>query len=308
MKKNKKYKLLCPSPESFSDSIKKTLSKKYDCTFSKMGNVKFNKICHKYEIILIRFNNTIKYLRNTKIKFIMCPTTATEHIDDKFFLDSRIKVFTLKKYTKFLENIRATIEFTIFLILLYLRNIKKNYHRNKSIKNEIASEIYKKNVGIIGYGRIGKKVYKILKSFNANLKIYEKKNIKKDKGLNFVSLNKVLTSCDIILIHIPLNNQNEKFLNSSRLNLIKKGAVVINTSRGNVIDERYIFSLVKKRKLNYFTDVISNKALDNERNTLKKLRNYKNFYYSGHIAGLTRESIEKTDWFVYKNFLKKSKI
>ena len=118
MKKNKKYKLLCPSPESFSDSIKKTLSKKYDCTFSKMGNVKFNKICHKYEIILIRFNNTIKYLRNTKIKFIMCPTTATEHIDDKFFLDSRIKVFTLKKYTKFLENIRATIEFTIFLILL----------------------------------------------------------------------------------------------------------------------------------------------------------------------------------------------
>ena len=306
MKKNKKYKLLCPSPESFSDSIKKTLSKKYNCTFLKMSNIKFNKVCHKYEIILIRFNNSIKYLRNTKIKFIMCPTTATEHIDDKFFLDNGIKVFTLKNYTKFLENIRATIEFTIFLILFYLRNMKKKYHRKKPIENEIASEIYKKNIGIIGYGRIGKKVYKILKSFDANLKIYEKKNIKKNKGLNFVSLKKVLTSCDIILIHIPLDNQNEKFLNSSRLNLIKKGSVIINTSRGNVIDESYIFSLVKKRKLNYFTDVISNKALDNERNTLKKIRNYKNFYYSGHIAGLTRESIEKTDWFIYENFLKKT--
>ena len=72
--------------------------------------------------------------------------------------------------------------------------------------------------------------------------------------------------------------------------MVKKGTVIINTSRGNVIDENYIFSLVKKKKLNYFTDVISNKALSNERNTLKKIKNYKNFYYSGHIAGLTRES------------------
>ena len=307
MKNNKKYKLLCPSPESFSGSIKKTLSKRYDCKFSKMNNIKFNKICHKYEIILMRFNNTLKYLRNTKIKFIMCPTTATEHIDSKFFFDDKIKIFTLKNYTKFLQNIRATIEFTIFLILYYLRNNKKNPQKKKSFGNETASEIYKKNIGIIGYGRIGKKVHKILKSFNANLKIYEKKKIKKNKKLNFVSLNKLLTSCEIILVHIPLNYQNEKFLNASRLNLIKKGAVIINTSRGNVIDENYIFSLVKKKKLKYFTDVISNKALSNERNTLKKIKNYKNFYYSGHIAGLTRESIEKTDWFVYKNFLKNIK-
>ena len=91
-----------------------------------MNNIKFNKICHKYEIILMRFNNTLKYLRNTKIKFIMCPTTATEHIDSKFFFDDKIKIFTLKNYTKFLQNIRATIEFTIFLILYYLRNNKKN--------------------------------------------------------------------------------------------------------------------------------------------------------------------------------------
>ena len=85
MRKNNKLKLLCPSPESFSKLIKKRLSEKFNCKFLKMSSSKFNKLCHKYEIILIRFNNTIKYLRNTKIKYIMCPTTATEHIDDKFF-------------------------------------------------------------------------------------------------------------------------------------------------------------------------------------------------------------------------------
>ena len=146
MKKNKKYKLLCPSPESFSDSIKRTLSKKYNCKFSKMSSTQFNKICHKYEIILIRFNTTLKYSEKTKIKFIICPTTATEHIDNNFFLDNKIKVFTLKNYTKFLQNIRATIEFTIFLILYYLRNIKNNYKKNSLKKKDTASEIYGKNI------------------------------------------------------------------------------------------------------------------------------------------------------------------
>ena len=87
--------------------------------------------------------------------------------------------------------------------------------------------------------------------------------------------------------------------------MIKKGAVVINTSRGNVLDEKYIFSLVKKKKISYFTDVISSKILVSERNTLKKLKSNENFYYSGHIAGLTEESIEKTDLFIFENFLRK---
>ena len=88
MKKNKKMNLICPSPKSFSNSIKNILSNRFRCKFSTMNNSEFNRICHKYEIILMRFNNIIKYKKETKIKFILCPTTATEHIDDKF---SKIK-------------------------------------------------------------------------------------------------------------------------------------------------------------------------------------------------------------------------
>ena len=114
-------KLLCPSPELFSDEIKKKLSKRFKCKFSKMSNVKFNKLCHNYEIILIRFNNIINYKKNTKIKYILCPTTGTEHIADDFFKNKNIKIFLLKNKIKFLQNIRATVEFTIFLILFFLR-------------------------------------------------------------------------------------------------------------------------------------------------------------------------------------------
>ena len=125
MKKNKKIKLLCPSPDSFSKLLKKKLSEKFDCKFLKMNSSKFNKLCHEYEIILMRMDNRLKYKKKTRIRYILCPTTATEHIDNKFFTNKKIKIFTLKNYTKFLQDIRATIEFTIFLILFYLRNFKK---------------------------------------------------------------------------------------------------------------------------------------------------------------------------------------
>ena len=301
-------KLLCPSPELFSNEIKKKLSKRFKCKFSKMNNVKFNKLCHNYEIILIRFDNIIKYKKNTKIKYILCPTTGTEHIDDDFFKNKNIKIFLLKDKIKFLQNIRATVEFTIFLILFFLRKTKFSIFNYKEFqKNIIQEEIYQKKIGIIGYGRVGKKVYKILSSFNANIKIYEIKKLTKSKKLKFVSLSNLLKTCEIILIHIPLNFENENFLNSSKLNLIRKGSAVINTSRGNILDEKYIFSLVKKKKISYFTDVISKKILFNQNKEIKKLQNNDKFYYSNHIAGLTKESVEKTDLFIYKNFSKSYK-
>ena len=268
-----------------------------------MNNSEFNKICHNYEIILMRFNNIIKYKKDTKIKFILCPTTATEHIDDKFFKDKKIRIFTLKNKVNFLRNIRATVEFTIFLILFCLRKTKQVLiSKNRLNRNITHEEIYQRKIGIIGFGRIGKKVNKILTSFNANIKIYEKRKMYKPKKFNFVSLNNLLKTCEIILIHIPLNIHNENFLNSSKLKLLKKGTIVINTSRGNILDELNILSLVKKKKISYFTDVISRKILLDKRQIIKKIENNENFYYSGHVAGLTKESVEKTDLFIYKNF------
>ena len=301
-------KLLCPSPELFSDKLKKKLSIRFRCKFSKMNNTKFNKVCHNYEVILIRFNNTINYKKNTKIKYILCPTTGTEHIANDFFKNKNIKIFLLKNKIKFLKNIRATVEFTIFLILFYLRKAKFSILNTKKFQRSIIQEeIYQKRIGIIGYGRVGKKVYKILSSFNANIKIYEIKKLTKSKKLKFFNLNNLLKTSEIILIHIPLNFKNENFLNSSKLNLIRKGSIIINTSRGNVLDEKYIFFLVKKKKISYFTDVISKKILFNQNKVIKELQKNEKFYYSNHIAGLTKESVEKTDLFIYKNFSKNYK-
>ena len=83
-----------------------------------------------------------------------------------------------------MTNIRATVEFTIFLILFCLRKTKQGLiSKNRLTGNINHEEIYKKKIGIIGFGRIGKKVNKILKSFDADIKIYEKKKYIDQKNL-----------------------------------------------------------------------------------------------------------------------------
>ena len=233
-------KLLCPSPELFSEKIKKNLKFKLKCNFLKMNNREFNNKCHDYDVILLRFNNVLKYKKNTKIKYILCPTTGTEHIDNKFFQDKKIQVLTLKNKINFLNNIRSTIEFTVYLLLLSIRNINHKFNLKKYMpKILFQEEIYNKNIGIIGYGRIGKKICNILKSFDAKIKVYEINKFNKSRKYKFVSLKNILKTCRVILIHIPLNDKNQNFLNSKKLKLINKGTIIINTSRGDILDEKF---------------------------------------------------------------------
>ena len=118
----------------------------------------------------MRFNLYLPYKKNHKIKFILTPTTGLNHIDKKYFFDKRVKIISLKGQTNFLNKIRSTVEFSILLLLLSLRN----YYTLKK-RNMKGTELYKKRIGIIGYGRIGQKVEKIIKSFESEVFIFDKK-------------------------------------------------------------------------------------------------------------------------------------
>ena len=121
--------------------------------------------------------------------------------------------------------------------------------------------------------------------------------------MKFVSLIQLLKKSDIISIHIPLNDQNKNFLNNTNLKYLKKGTLIINTSRGEVVNERHISKFVKKKGIKYTSDVISNEHKINK-NYLMKFKKNNNYILTPHIAGLTNESIEKTDLYIFNKFLK----
>jgi len=291
-------KLICPNTNVFDKSITQKYKKYFKCKFyGNLSQSKFNKISNNFDIILLRFSHFLKLKKDSKIKYILSPTTGLNNIDKKIINNSKIKIFHLNNKS-FLKKIKASSEFTFYLILATLRKIK-----NINQKNVIGTELNGKLVGVIGLGRIGNNVANFCSSLKAKVIFYdnfiEKINNKKVKKK---SINFLLKNSDLIVICIPSTDKNFKFLNKKRIDLIKKGGILINTSRGEIIDEEYVINLAKKKYLFYSTDVIQNEQFIKKNYYLKMNKN-SNLIITSHLAGLTEESIYKTDKEIFKNFL-----
>jgi D-3-phosphoglycerate dehydrogenase len=293
--------LICPHEKYFSQDIKKKFKKILACNFTNINQAKFNKLFYKYEVILARFKINIPYRAEHNIKFILSPTTGLNHINAKYLKDSRVNVISLKNESKILSKVNATVEHTVFLVLLALRKFLKN-KKDKNII--IGNEINKKKIGLLGLGRIGKKVGSIFDMFGAEVSFYDKKIKKNLKNFRRKKLKNLLEDSDIISLHIPYEKKNENFINQKKLKLMKDNVILVNTSRGEVINEGDLISHIKrKRKFQYIADVISNEnKKENNRRNFLSLKN--NVILTPHIGGLTEESIKITDNFIYKKFLK----
>lgn len=290
-------KLICPTANIFNKSVILKLKSLFDCSLKEMSQKKFEKVVHNFEIVLLRFNRYIPYKKKHKIKFILSPTTGEDHIDKRYFKDKNVKIITLKNKYKFLSAVNASSEFTILLILMTLRKITK-------IKNNynIGYELFNKKVGIVGLGRNGKKICKIIQNFGAKIFYFDKKI--QSSSFNYLNLNALLKKCNIIIICIPYNSGNLNFINKTKIKMIQKGSIIINTSRAGVLDENYILTQAKKEKIFYSSDVFSDEFSKNYLKKIKKLNTYSNIIITNHIGGLTHESIKKTDNFIFDVFFK----
>jgi D-3-phosphoglycerate dehydrogenase / 2-oxoglutarate reductase len=200
--------------------------------------------------------------------------------------------------------VNSTAEHTIYLILNILRNNylidKRNFFKKRNVQ---IREINKKNIGIIGYGRLGRKVDKILKSFGANTFIHDIKNIK-----NKTKLNTLIKKSDIITLHIPLNEKNINFFDNQKFLKLKNNSILVNTSRGEIVDQKALLKYIKIKKIKYATDVLhsENNIKSNKTNKelLKLMKKTKNVHITPHIGGLSQESIQLTDEFIINKFEK----
>lgn len=136
------------------------------------------------------------------------------------------------------------------------------------------------NLGIIGYGAIGKKVAELGRAFGMNILAYSRTK-KDDKDVEFCSLDELLQRSDVVTLHCPLNEGTNKLIDKSALMKMKKSALLVNTSRGGVIDEEAL-----TRALN--NDIISAAAVDvltvEPMQPDCPLKNAKNITFSPHIA------------------------
>ena len=149
-------------------------------------------------------------------------------------------------------------------------------------------ELAGKKIGIVGFGNTGQATAQIAEALGMEVWVYTSKPKKSlPKKYQKVTLNELFSACDVVSLHCPLTAENKEMVNSFRLSLMKQGAILINTSRGGLIDEKALEqALLSGKLLGAGLVVLSSEPVPNG-NPLLKL---KNCFITPHIAWATRES------------------
>ncbi len=181
------------------------------------------------------------------LKFITTRSTGFDHIDINYCKEKGILVSNVPEY-----GTKTVAEWTIGLMLNLMRKIYYAIDQIKEaesfdLSNLRGEELNGKTLGVIGTGKIGKEVIKLAKAFGMNIlayDIYKDENFAKEYEVRYVTLEELLQNSDVITIHTTLNPTTFHLINKNNINLIKRGAYLINTARGGIIEtEALIYAL-----------------------------------------------------------------
>lgn len=208
----------------------------------------------------------------------------------------------------------SVAEYAMALLLTSIRRTHKAYNRTKDFNfnlNGLAGfELHGKTVGIIGTGRIGKVFAQICEGFGMNVIAYDKYPTE-NAGIKYVTKNELIKTSDIISIHCPLTAQNYHMIDENAISRMKKGVVLINTSRGALIDSEALIDGIKSRKIgaacldvyeeeaNIFFHDFSGHILNDD--TITKLLALPNIIITSHQAFLTEEALSAIARITLKN-------
>lgn len=264
---------------------------------------------HQYDAIFIRLGLFIDkeiINKSPKLKYILTATTGLDHIDTLYFEQKGGKIISLKNEFEFLETIPSTAEHTWALLLALQRKLPFAF---QSVQNGVwnrnlfkGNNLKGKKIGILGLGRVGKQVAKFAEAFEMDICFYDIAPIQ-SKHKSCTSAGELFSWAEIITIHIPLNNNNENFVNKLLLDQCRNDVVLINTSRGAIWDENAIATALVDGKIKGVAADVLTSEYNNEANPLVNLlnKNY-NIIITPHIAGATFESMQCTEEFIVEKF------
>lgn len=179
---------------------------------------------------------TFKILEENGVKLVALRCAGFNNVD----LDHKgnIRVVRVPQYSPY-----AVAEHAVALLLNITRKLYKSYQRTKkynfTLDGLLGFDIHGKTVGVIGTGKIGKVFIQIMKGFGTNVIAYDlfkDENASKELGFEYVSLDELYAKSDIISLHCPLTPETENIINEKSIKKMKDGVVLINCSRGKLVD------------------------------------------------------------------------
>ncbi len=236
------------------------------------------------------------------VKVIALRCAGFNNVDMKHAY-GKIHVLRVPAYSPY-----AVAEHTIALLLTSIRRIHKAYIRtrdfNFSLNGMTGFDLFGKTVGVIGTGKIGRVFIDICRGFGMKVLAYDKfpaDGLDNGDTIRYVSLDELFENSDIISLHCPLTDETHHIIDENSLNKCKKGVVILNTSRGALVDAEALLNAIKTRKVgaacldvyeeesDFFFEDFSGHIVEDD--TLARLISMPNVIVSSHQAFLTEEAL-----------------
>lgn len=264
-------------------------------------------LANGYDGVCVFVNDTVNAavidrLCEMGVKVIALRCAGFNNVDIKYAF-GKIHVLRVPAYSPY-----AVAEHTMALLLTSIRRIHKAYIRTRDFNFSLAGmtgfDLHGKTVGVIGTGRIGRAFIDICRGFGMKVLAYDKfpaSELEKSDTVRYVELDELFSKSDIISLHCPLTEETYHVINAKSLEKCKRGVVILNTSRGALVDAEALLAEIKSRKVgaacldvyeeesDFFFEDFSGHILEDD--ILARLISMPNVIVTSHQAFLTEEAL-----------------
>jgi D-3-phosphoglycerate dehydrogenase len=232
-----------------------------------------------------------------RLRVIATASTGTDHLDLDYARQRGIEILSLKDDAEFLNSITATAELAWALLLAVARRLpgavaaaqRGDWARDEFRGNQLSGKV----LGIVGYGRLGRMVGEFGKAFQMRVLACDVRPVKPAHGVRMCSFTELLRKSDVVSIHVHLDETTRGLFGPAEFARMKPGAILINTSRGAVVDESALLAALKSGRLaGAGLDVVEGEwRRDLDQHPLIRFsRKHEQLVITPHIGGVTHES------------------
>lgn len=304
--KKSSFKLLVITPVKHIEGVCATLNRVGSVTYMDDPTLsEVMDVIENYDGIFTNPNKSRVYVgkelidRASKLRVICTASTGTNHIDKSYVAIKGITILSLTEEREIIERISSTAELAFALTMVGIRSIIKAH---QSVLNGewdytqyIGRQLNCMTVGVVGFGRLGSKYAHYCESFGAKVLVYDPyKKIDDSRYVQLSNIEELLGNSDIVAIHVHVTDETINMFNQHLFSKMKKDVLLVNTSRGDIVDEEAALIFLKENpNAKIATDVLADEVRNRKSSKLLMYAlTCDQIIITPHIGGMTREAQE----------------
>ncbi|HCN07206.1 MAG TPA: hypothetical protein DIT01_04670 [Lentisphaeria bacterium] len=273
-------------------------------------------VIDRYDAVMcdagIQFDEAV-LSRAERLRIIATPSTGTDHLDKKTMAARGIEWIDIAKEYDLIERFTATAEAAWLLLLACIRRLPRNFERAKrgclgpEDWESLPKQLCGKTLGVIGHGRLGRMVTQYGQAFRMRVLVHDIRTIE-EPDVEQVDLDTLLAESDVVSLHLHLKDETRRLIDRERIARMKRGVVLVNTARGDLIDEAAMIEALETGQIGAAGVDVVHDEWDPDRagHALHEYaRTHDNLIITPHIASACYESCVEARAFVAEELAKR---